>query len=828
MKLSLKLLKELTSITQSPEEIIQAIKEHIGEVEDAHNLQEDYDNIVVAEIKEKKEHPDADKLGIYQLSIGEEENIQVLAGDKTLEVGDKVAYFKPGAKIPYTIYTEEKPEIIQTVKMRGILSNGMMGSEKELNLGPDHTKVMRLSQDAKVGQTFSEYYQLDDFIIDIENKALTNRGDLFGIIGLARELTAIFGQKFQTPDWYLDFTKTLKAENNCLALEIINDAEVLCPRYTAIALDNIHIQESPTWLKSALIRFGYKPINNVVDITNYISHLVGQPLHAFDYDKVLSNDPSHDEKANINIRMARSGESILGLDNKVHDLNDRVVVIADSTNPIAIAGIIGGMETEVDQNTQRIILECANFDKSNIRKSSMALGINTDAATKFKHAITPEQCIAVLKKTVALMKELADAKVASEIIDVYNAPESTKLITFSINKLNAHLGTTLSKETILRILTNLDYHIEKEEEDLITVRVPFWRKDINIKEDIHEDIGRIYGFNNIEPILPQKSLKPAGTNKLFTMKQNIRNILKDYGLNEVDTYSFIDPILFDESNLDKDLAFKLKNPQAPELSLMRTSLIPSLLSKTQSNLQKGFDKFGLFEFNIPHIKGYMGEDGLPKEDWHLSVVLTNNTKDKLGSSYYLVKHYLDKVLKNFNIEAEYTLLADLNPSELPIDIRNTMFLFDINTSALVKSSNNVLGIIGEINNKIKKNLTLPNYTAAIDINVGQLIDTKNKIKKYIEMPKYPESKIDICIEINENEKYSELEKELLQAVNNDELWGKVNCLDIYKNDSMENIKRITFRLTIRNYNKTLKDKDIEAITQKISKRLINKYNAKLV
>lgn len=829
MKISVKILKELGDIQQSNEEIIKAIKENIGEVEDSHNIEDDYKDIIVAEIKDKKEHPDAYKLGIYQLDTGEEKPVQVLAGDKTLEVGDKVAYLKPGAKVPYSIYTEPKPIVIEAMKMRGVMSNGMMGSEKELNLGPDHTVVMRLPHDAKVGEDFAKYYELNDFLIDIENKALTNRGDLFGILGLAREITVIFGKPFTSPQWYLDYEKNLKPESNCLSLNIINDAEVLCKRYTALAMDNIKVNPSPLWLKSALIRFGYKPINNVVDITNYVSHLIGQPLHAFDYDKVISNDPNHDQIANINIRMAREGESILCLDNKVHELNDRIMVIADSTNPIAIAGIIGGMDTEVDNNTQRIIIECANFDKSNIRKSSMALGINTDAGTKFKHALDPQQCIPTLKKVVEMVKDLAGGSVASDIIDIYTDQQNPKPISLSLATLNQHLGTTLEKDTIKQILANLEYKIDKEEKDILTVYAPSWRKDIDIKEDIHEDIGRIYGYNNIEPKLPSRNLTPARENRIFAIKKQIRSILSNSGLNETDTYSFTDIKTLNQCNCDPDLAFKLKNALAPELALMRTSLLPSLLVKAQLNLQKGFEKFGIYELNIPHIKGYVDEEGLPKEDWHLSTVLTDTTKGNAGSSYFLVKRYLEKILSVLNIkDVDYELLADANEENMPVDVKNITYIFDANTTALITCQDTILGVIGEIDNKVKTNFNLPGYTAAIDLNINALLNLKPSISKFTDMPKFPESRVDMCFEVDNNIKYTDLETSINKIINDNNLWGQVSCLDIYQGKDMKNSKKITFRIIVRHFDKTLKDKDLAAITDKIKRKLENSFKAKLV
>ncbi len=827
MKVSVNILKQLGNIEQASVDIIKAIKEHIGEVESVQDLTSDYENIVVAEIIEKADHPNAEKLGVYQLNIGPEDHVQVLAGDKTLKVGDKVAYLKPGARIPYTIYSEEEPITIEPRKMRGIMSNGMMGSEKELNLGPDHTAVMRLPHDTIAGQPFAQCYQLDDCIIDIENKALTNRGDLFGLLGLAREITVIFGNSFKTPAWYLDQSKDLTPETGCLPIEIANDAEVLCPRYAAIVIDNISIQESPLWLKSTLIKLGYKPINNIVDITNYISHLAGQPLHAFDYDKIVQKDPNSNGTAHINIRMAKEGESILGLDDKVHTLNDRVMVIADNTNPVAIAGIMGGAETEVDENTKRIILECANFDKTSIRKTSMMLGLSTEAATKFKHALSTTQCIPVLKETTQMIKELAGGMVASDILDIYTTPEELKELTLSIKDLQRLTGLSLEKDTILKILQNLEYDIVNSDEENITVAVPFWRQDNKIKEDIFEDIARIYGYNNIEPVLPTKDLTPAKENLIYALKRSIRQLLADSGCNEIDTYSFTDANTVTKAGLDPEKAYTLKNPLSPELSLMRTSLMPTLLTKVQYNLQEGYDRLALFEMNLAHQKGYIEEDGLPIEDWHLSMIISSQEKRE-DSAYYIAKNYLEKILDIKKLSPTYTLIADSLIDDLPVDIKEAICMFDPNSSALVTYNGEILGIIGEIDNKVKGNFKLPKYTSAIDLNLQQLIGLELSNKVTNRLSKFPESRIDLCFEVGTNTHYSDVNNIILREINSEELIGNIACLDIYQEKNTKDKKKITFRITVRNIEKTLTDKDIKNITEIIRNKVEKGVGGKLI
>jgi len=827
MRVTTELLKTIGNITVESTEIEKLLKEHITNVEYSHNIGDDYKGIVVAEIVEKEEHPDADKLGVYQVFTGRE-RVQVVAGDKTLEIGDKVAYIPPGSIVPTTIYTEEKPIIIESVKLRGVQSNGMLGSEKELNLGPDHEYVMRLSEDASPGTSFADYFIFNDIAIEIENKGLTNRGDLFGLVGIARELTAITGNKFENPSWYTDKRKNLKPEENCLNIQVVNDAEALCPRYVAVAMDHIVVGPSPIWLQSALLRLDIKPINNIIDITNYISALFGQPLHAFDYDKTIKIDPAPDNKVTINVRMARQGEKILGLDHKTHELNDRTIVIADNNHPIAIAGVIGGQDTSVDENSKRIIFESANFDKNSIRRTSMELGISTDASTKFKHSLDTEACVPAILRAVELAKEIAEGKVASEIIDIYEEPYEEKIVTVDIKKLNTHIGLDLSKEVMSTILTNLGYKITSSDNSFITVVVPSWRRDVQIPEDIHEDIARIYGYNNIDVKLPRRPITSLKDNKIFDLKKDIRKQVSALGLNEILTYSFTSLDYFKKSSLDADLAYKVKNALSPELSLMRVSLLQSIFQKVKENKEKGFNKFGLFEINIPHINTYIGEDSLPKEDWHFSAVMIDSTISKSQSSYYLAKKYTEKILSTRNVKADFVLVADSLEQDLDEDIKAILNIFDSNVSALCVVDKKVIGVLGEIKNSVKESYKLPEYSCCIDVNLSKLLEIKMIKKEFRDIPIYPTYSVDFCFETDMNVTYGDMEKELDKIMNSNDSWGRVEGLDIYQDKKDKERKRTTFRVIGSNYKKTVINKDIKAISEKIKMKFKEKFGAKTI
>ena len=847
MRVSTNLLKQFGNITATDEEVVKLIQAHIGEVDYNHNLAEDYKDIVIAEIKQKKEHPDADKLEIYQIDYGAKETIQVVAGDKNLNVGDKVAYMKVGSVIPYSIQIEAQPQRIKSAKLRGITSNGMMGSAKELNIGTDHERVLVLAKNSPVGQPFSKYYNLDDTVIEIENKALTNRGDLFGILGISRELTAILGNRFESPRWYLSDKKDLKSETSCLNLEIINDAEALCPRYTAVALDNIKVQEAPVWLKSTLIKCGIKPVNNIVDITNYISLLIGQPLHAFDFDKLIEQDPNAKDSAHINIRMANVGEKILALDDKLYELTENIMVIADSTHPIAIAGIIGGKDTEVDESTTRIVLESANFKKSSIRRTSMKLGLFTEAATRFKHNLDPKQCIAGLVKAVEIIKEVSGSNIASKIIDIYHQETATKTIQIDPEHLNQILGTEISTEEISEILENLEYVVikktvkeKKRKKIYLYTTPPSWRKDIDIKEDIYEDVGRIFGFNNIEIQLPKKEIKPPTPNQIIKIKRKIREILSNSGANEMVTYSFVDSDSFEKCNLDNNLAYKIKNSLSPELSLMRTCTLQSLLSKAKENVERGKNRFVTYEMNIAHLNNYIQKDKLPIEHWYLGLLLTDNDTRALSpslgssslespSSFYTAKKYLEKTLNTLGIyNAQYLLVSESEEIDIPIYIKNILSMFDPNASAIVSIEGIKIGVVGEIREDVRKNYKLSQYTAGLEINMEDLVKIKPESKKYKEQPIYPSFTQDLCFEMSVEKKYSEIENEIQQILKKEDLWSRVECLDIYQDRKSLEKKRITYRIIASSYKKTLQEEDIKRIIDKIMETIVKKHETVLI
>ena len=829
MRLPLSIVKQFTKIEYEEERLVSEISGRICNVESVEDISKEYEGIVIGEILEKKDHPNADKLSIYKVNIAEENPVQVVAGDKTLEVGEKIAYFKVGSSIPYE---KEEEYVIKEVNMRGEKSYGMMASEKELNLGPDHTKVMRLDSDAVVGQSFAEYYGLDDTVIDIENKGLTNRGDLFGILGLSRELSALQGRAFTSPEWFIK-PNIQHPKKECLRLKIENDAESTCPRYTAIAMDNINIKDSPRWMKSALIKAGLRPISNIVDITNYLMILTGQPLHAFDYDKVLKKDIGEKDEAHILVRMAQNGEKIHLINGTVVELTDKNMVIADSTNPIGLAGVMGGGDTEVDESTERIIIESANFDRFNIRRTSMQHGLNTDASDRFKRSQDPNMCLPILCRAVELVQELADGEVATEIFDLYPNPVEALKISLNASKLNTLLGIHLELEDIENILTNLEYIVlEKDKNgEYITVQVPTFRRDISIEEDIYEDIGRIYGYDKITKMLPSVEMVPTKTPLILEAKIKISEILSNSGSNEIITYNFVSSRLLKDVGQDANLSYHVKNAISPELEYMRPSLVPSLIEKLSINLNKGHTEVSLFETNISHQKNVLDSEELPLENWYLSFVYSHKNNSRYdGSPYFMAKRYLEKVLNGLGVNNyDYILAMDYNLEDTSPWLKNISNTFNLNSSAVILSKEKkILGIVGDISSKLRDNFKLPKYTSAFEINISELIPCIGEGNSFKKEPMFPAITRDLCFIVDDSTQYGELEQELSKSLNSDSLYTSLECLDIYQSDDSKESKNITFRMSIQNYEKTLTEKDFEKIKEKIKKKVINKFSGEIL
>lgn len=839
MKVSLKWVREYTEIKLPQEELVKRIKSQIGEVEHITDHTSKYEGIFLAQIKEKSDHPEADKLGVYQVSIGGEELIQVVAGDKDLTIGDLVAYITPGTKVPHNPHPEKYDGIIRAVKLRGVESNGMLASGRELDINNDHESVMVIDTNLQPGTPIVKVLDMDDVVLDIENKALTNRADCFGIIGLAREIAGIQQIKFTSPDWFNSNDHTLQSdEHSDLPLKIDNQAYNLCPRYSAATISNVKVGPSPLWLQSILIRSGSRPINNIVDITNYIMLMTGQPLHAFDYDKLRSKDPNGNKSAFITVRLAKNGEKLNALNDVVYELQDTNLVICDSSNPIALAGMIGGLDTEIDEDTTNIVLESANFDMYNNRKSSMLLGVFTEAVTRYSKGQDPAMTIPAMKQAIKLILSLTGGQLEGE----YDIKESkdfgrSRSISLDVNKMNSHLGLSLTNQQIQKILENVELKTDIKDEHM-TVTIPSYRNDLRLPVDIHEEVGRLYGYNNIPITLPKRDLTPVKHNQLLDLKWKLRDIIESLNTNEVLSYNFVSKGSITSTDLDLTHAYRLINPLSPELEYMRTSLIPSLLEITAKNLNAFRESVAIYEMNKTHNKTRIDKEGLPLELEEMSFVVSKSSNTKMtydGSALYSAKAYLNELLKKVNCsKCEFISPDKMNLKGLPSWIKTSLMMYDPNAVALIEvpldTGNDHLGIVGELSPKVVKAYKLPKHTGAFQLDLQSLERNISTATNYQEPSRYPWVINDICFRLDRDVPYGVIHNLLNRSLKGTRLLFEIEPVDIYMSQELkqEDKKQITLRVSLSDRGKTLESSEVENLLKKATRYIRRETNAVVI
>jgi len=836
MKFSLNLAQhysnvDLKSIAHG--DIVQRIGSQLGSVDDVIDWSARYKGINVAKVMICDKHPDAEKLTVCKIDDGgvaqnvdrdDNNYVQVVCGASNVAEGQMVAWIPPGAIVPSTLNND--PFVLESKEIRGVISNGMIASSHELDVSDEHGGILVLNENTDEelvpGHSITKLFGLDDLIIDCENKMFTHRPDCFGNLGIAREVAGIFGLKYQSPGWY---TKEPSFDvANYIKLDVKNEIQDLVPRFSILAMNNVKNGQTNMKTRSLLRKVGIKPINNVVDITNYAMHLTGQPLHAFDYDKLqkFSNKPS------LFPRMAKKGEKITLLGGKEVELNEEDIVIATDKQAVALAGVMGGADTEVDENTKNIVIECANFDMYAIRRTSMRYGLFTDAATRFNKGQSPLQNSKVLAFTGGLMNEHVGAKQASVLYDITSfdaSGDNLNKVEVSADFINQRLGSKLSAAEIKTILENVEFDVELNESTL-NITVPFWRMDIAIAEDVVEEIGRLHGYDKLPVKLPPRPSKPVPEDVLRALISELRQELSSAGANEVLTYSFVHGDLMRNVNIDPDKwAYHLRNAISPDLQYYRTSLLPSLLNKVHGNIkaQAGDKKneFALFEFGKAHVKGDNEEDekGLPKQMRRLALVITADKKTASkhhGSAYYQARQYLELATKG------QAIFEPLEVMDYPIT-----YPYQKGRSAMVKVGEHIIGVIGEFHNKAKRTLKLPDYSAGFEIDLN-LLNENVKSPAYKPLSTFPSTSQDITFEVDLKLKWVELFN-LVHAelsVAEAELGYQYNLepLDIFQPEGTVK-KRVSFRIELSHSKKTLRTEEVNKLLEQLAKALNEKLKA---
>ncbi len=830
MKISVNWLREFTNVKLPVDNLVSQIGAQLGEVEEVIDLGKYYEGIVVAKVVACEKHPNADKLNVCLIDDGgavkkvkrdSKGLVQVVCGANNVRKGITVAWLPPGSIVPSTYDNEQFK--LEVRPLRGVDSNGMIASARELNMGDDHDGILVVDKPAKPGSSFAELYELDDYIIDIENKMFTHRPDCFGILGVAREIAGIQGLQFKSPDWYLNSLplKVGKAQKT-IPLKVKNGIPKLVPRFVAVALSDVKVKKSPVIMQSYLSRLGIKPINNVVDITNFVMALTAQPLHAYDADKL--------PKPSLETRMSRKGDKLAMLNGKTAEFkDDKTMLITSGDQPVGVAGAIGGRDTEVDFSTTSLVLECATFDMYAIRKTSMQWGLFTDAVTRFNKGQSPLQNDVVLTYAVGMLQKLAGAELASDVIDT--APDKSmgfwKGIHLSQDFINQRLGLDLTTAQIAKLLKNVEMGVTSDAKSLI-VSPPFWRTDLEIPEDIVEEVGRLYGYDHLPLVLPRRDLTPPAKDSLLNLKLQIRDVLSRDGANEVLTYSFVHGDLLAKVGQDAKQAFKLSNALSPDLQYYRLSLTPSLLDKVHMNIKAGFDEFALFELNKTHNKLVKDEEKLPREFNSLSLVYASKKPTK-GAAYYQARQYLDALLEDFQVVKTVNLVpldkADLYKNDVLIQQSKP---FDPKRSAaLVDDQKLVWGFVGEYRESVKQALKLPESVAGLEIDPLLFLLRADEGSPYRPLSRFPSTNQDITFKLPAAVTYAELgsvvEAALQAAASQHGYMTKLGLLDIYQKDKAS--KHFSFRITLTHHDRTLVTEEVNKLLDEIAATAKTKLKA---
>ena len=837
MKVSLNIVRSLINFElPSVDELVLRVNQQLGGVEEVIDLGAKYAGARIVRIVECGKHLDADRLSVTKIDDGgavpdvpRDDNgyVQVVCGAPNVHADMWAIWLPPGSTVPVS-FDDAEPFVLGARPLRGVLSQGMLAAADELAIGTDHKGIIEITEndlpsgaELQAGACFAEIFGLDNFVLDIENKMFTHRPDCFGQLGVAREIAGIFGQQFISPEWYKAQQQFSTAEG--LDLMVTNGAPELVPRFMAVAIKDVEVKPSPLWLQCQLVAMGGKPINNIVDATNYIMLMTAQPTHVYDYDKLRGHQ--------LGARLARPDEKVSLLNGKEYELTADDIIIADGEGVIGLAGIMGGSNTEVSNDTKNIVLECATFDMYALRKTAMRHGVFTDALARFNKGQSPLQNAAVLKLLMNMVggvqaSEVFDLKkISDEFDDYFDGKYTPANIDIDSKFINERLGLKLSENDICGLLNNVEIksHGPEEELDYICIQSPFWRTDLELSEDIVEEVGRLYGFDKLPRELPHRSIKPAPKNPRRELKNAIRQSLSRAGANEILTYSFVHERILKNAEQDVIQAYKLSNALSPDLQYYRLTVLPSLLDKVYANIKSGHNEFALFEIGKGHLKSKgLNKEGLPIENNYIDLVYTSK-KDKPGAPFYVTKKLINNLGKDLGVKFEFEKIVN------QID-KQILAPFDIDRSSLIIIDNgDIVGLVGELKQSVIKNFKLPQYisAASIDIDILQKNISKNIGDSYHPLSKFPSTRRDISIEIDSAVSY----KDVLNVVKNslqkqDDEFISIRLVDIYRaKDS--SFKTITLNISMTNYNRTLTATDASRIIENINKAVSVKLNGSI-
>jgi len=783
MRVPMQWLKQYTDIPVSAEAFQDAMINHGTGVEGLEDQNEALQNVVVGKVLTVRDHENSDHLHVLTVDVGEEEPVQIVCGAPNVKEGILVPVAKVGAKLPGGVE-------IKKGKLRGVESYGMCCSGPEIGV-PDYLYpsvgdegLLVFHEDYAPGSDVRPILGVDDTIVDFE--ILANRPDCLSVWGVAREAAATLGTKFNKPEIKVD---TVPGKMSDYVNIEVKDTE-LCPRYCARVVKNIKIGPSPMWMRKALNAAGVRAINNIVDITNYVMLETGHPMHAFDLDKV--------KEQHVIVRRAYEGEKIVTLDGKARDLTTDMLMIADQTNATGIAGVMGGEESEITEETKTVMFEIASFDRSNIRLTTRALGMRTEASGRFERGVCAATCREAADRACQLINMLGCGEVIDDVYDCYPNPKPQTVVEASVKRINNRIGMQIPGEEMVRILTSL--HMDaKLDGDKLTVVAPQYREDIEVEEDLSEEVLRIYGYEHIQSTLLRGETAPGTRNANMLLSDKVSRILVGMGLYEIRNFSFISPKLLDKLNLpvdDKRLnVLKLINPLGEDTSVMRSTLVPSVLGTVSLNQSRNNETAMLYEISPVFDMSAYQPGELPHEQPMLCIGAYGPEVD-----FYRIRDIVLDMLARFGVSCE--IIPGAEPYHHP------------GRAAKLMVGDICLANVAEVHPATMAAFEISKRTVIAEVNLERLAELRCKMGHVHALPKFPAVTRDIALVMDEKTTVGSVLSSIRKA--GGALLESAEMFDIYRGAQLgEGKKSVAFSLAFRNSERTLSDDDVNPLMKKI-------------
>ena len=754
------------------------------------------ENVVTAKIIEKEMHPDSDHLTVCKVDNGKE-ILQIVCGASNHKAGDKVVLAQIGAKL-------SEDFVIKKGKIRGKESCGMLCSEVELGIGSDKDGIIILPEDAPIGVPFKDYLGINDTVFELE--ITPNRPDCLSHIGIARELSAYYGKELKYPETEIKSEISEKTSDN---VKVSIEDSNLSRRYVTRILKNVTVKESPKWLKERIEAVGLRSINNIVDVSNFILMEMNHPNHVFDLDKIEGNE--------IKVKSAVKGDKLVTLDEQERELEDGDIVICDSKKILALGGVMGGLDSEVTDNTKNILLEVAQFNPQNVRKTSRRLTLSSDSSYRFERGIDVEDSIKVINRLANLIQEVAGGEILNGYVDVYPVPHENKVAELNFERLNRFVGKVIPREKVIEILRNLEIDV-KDNGETLTLTAPSYRGDLELEQDYFEEVIRMYGFDNIENILPRVDINKNSTLDTTKLTDRVKTICASVGLKEVINYSFIPKDALQKlkfTGVSEDKLIDISNPITEDFVTMRPTLLYSLIKNAKDNMNRNVSNIRFFEVSRTFEKA----EELAKEDIKVGIILAGENDKTLWNPKPV--HYDFYDLKGIVEE----IFSKLKFQSFSIK-RSVQTEFHPGRSADVFVGKEYIGSFGEIHPDVLENFGLNKKTVLVaEFNIELIKKYINKPFVYQGIVKYPAVPRDLALVMNENILVGDVLKTIEKI---DKKVEKVELFDIYQGIGVEPGKKsVAISILLRDDSKTLEEKEINDIIDKILAKMKKDYMAEL-